>query len=347
MEKKKITIVDISKAADVSPTTVSLALNNNPRISLETRKKILRIAKSLNYQPNLVARNLVGKKSHTLGLIITTILNPFYPELAKGIEDKAMELGYNIILCSTNYDLKLERYSIDILRSKGVDGIIFSSVEVNDFNIRPLIEDRFPFVLVNRRIHNRLLDKKIDYVVEDNVSGGYVAVEHLLKLGHRRIGVITGGLNVSTAVERTEGARKALKDYGIKFEPDLLIECSFSKELAYEAAGRFISMRKPPTAIFAENDFMAVGAREALLEAELRIPEDMALVGFDDISVAALKGVELTTINSRKYEMGSLGLQILIEKIEDRAASMVSQIILQPELVIRKSCGYFLHGYKP
>jgi LacI family transcriptional regulator len=347
MEKKKTTIVDISKAADVSPTTVSLALNNNPRISSETRKKILRIAKSLNYQPNLVARNLVGKKSHTLGLIITTILNPFYPELAKGIEDKAMELGYNIILCSTNYDLKLERYSIDILRSKGVDGIIFSSVEVNDFNIRPLIEDHFPFVLVNRRIHNRLLDKKLDYVVQDNVSGGYLAVEHLLKLGHRRIGVITGGLNVSTAVERTDGAKKALKDWGIKFEPDLLIECTFSKELAYEATRRFISMRKPPTAIFAENDFMAVGAREALLEAGLRIPKDIALVGFDDISIAALKGVELTTINSRKYEMGSMGLQILIEKIEDREASMVNQIILQPELVIRKSCGYSLHGYKP
>ena len=145
--KKKPTIKDIARKAKVSPTAVSMALNERPRLGKETRKKILRIAKELNYQPNYVARSLVSKKSHTLGLIITTIMNPFYPELAKGIEDKAMELGYNIILCSTNYDLRLEKYYIDILRSKGVDGIIFSSVEANDPNVKPLVEDHYPFHL--------------------------------------------------------------------------------------------------------------------------------------------------------------------------------------------------------
>jgi LacI family transcriptional regulator len=155
MIKKKPTIKDIAKVAKVSPTAVSMALNNRPRIGKETRKKILRIAKSLNYQPNFVARSLVIKRSHTIGLIITTIMNPFYPELAKGIEDKAMEMGYNVILCSTNYDLGLERFYINMLKSKGVDGIIFSSVEIKDPNIKPLVVERFPFILVNRRIHNR------------------------------------------------------------------------------------------------------------------------------------------------------------------------------------------------
>lgn len=343
---KKPTIKDIAKSAKVSPTAVSMALNDNPRIGQETRKKILVIAKELNYQPNFVARSLVMKRTHTLGLIITTILNPFYPELAKGIEDKAMELGYNIILCSTNYDLKLEKYYINILRSKGVDGIIFSSVENNDPNIKPLIEEHYPFILVNRRIRNRLLDKKIDYIVLDNFSGGYKAMEHLYKLGHHRIGIIAGSLTTSTAIERTEGAKKLLKDYGLKLDPNQLMECNFSKELAYHATKKFLSMKSPPTAIFSENDYMALGVREAIMDAGLRIPENMALVGFDDIAFTALKGVEITTVSQKKYEMGALAVKILIEKIKNGAIPMSNQIILEPELIIRASCGYRLRGYQ-
>ena len=343
---KKPTIKDIAKSAKVSPTAVSMALNDNSRIGQETRKKILRIAKELNYQPNFVARSLVMKRTHTLGLIITTIMNPFYPELAKGIEDKAMELGYNIILCSTNYDLKLEKYYINILRSKGVDGIIFSSVENNDPNIKPLIEEHYPFILVNRRIRNRLLDKKIDYIVLDNFSGGYKAMEHLYKLGHHRIGIIAGSLTTSTAIERTEGAKKLLKDYGLKLDPNQLMECNFSKELAYHATKKFLSMKSPPTAIFSENDYMALGVREAIMDAGLKIPENMALVGFDDIAATALKGVELTTVSQKKYEMGALAVKILIEKIKSGAIPMSNQIILEPELIIRTSCGYRLRGYQ-
>lgn len=338
--ERKPTIKDIAAAARVSPTAVSMALNNRPRISDETRKRILRIAKRLNYQPNFLARSLVIKRSHTIGLIITTIMNPFYPELAKGIEDKARELGYNIILCSTNYDLRLEKYDINMLRSKGVDGIIFSSVEINDPNIRPLVEDHFPFIMVNRRIFHRTLDKKIDYIVLDNFSGGYMAMEHLFKLGHRRIGIIAGTLNISTAAKRTNGAKKLLSDHGLNFDPNLITECHFSKDLAFQATKKFLSMTKPPTAIFAENDYMALGVREAVLDGGLRIPDDMALVGFDDIVAAALKGVEITTVSQKKYEMGSLAVKILIDKIEKQSSPMANQIILEPELIIRKSCGY-------
>jgi LacI family transcriptional regulator len=344
--KKKPTIKDIARKAKVSPTAVSMALNERPRLGKETRKKILRIAKELNYQPNYVARSLVSKKSHTLGLIITTIMNPFYPELAKGIEDKAMELGYNIILCSTNYDLRLEKYYIDILRSKGVDGIIFSSVEAHDPNIKPLVDDHFPFILVNRRIFHRTLDKKIDYIVLNNLSGGYMAMEHLFKLGHRRIGIIAGSLKTSTAIERTEGAKKLLTDYGLKLDPNQLMECNFSKELAYHATKKFLSMKSPPTAIFSENDYMALGVREAIMDAGLKIPENMAFVGFDDIAVTALKGVEITTVSQKKYEMGALAVKILIEKIKNGSPPMANQIILEPELIIRTSCGYQLHGYQ-
>lgn len=233
-----------------------------------------------------------------------------------------------------------------MLRSKGVDGIIFSSVEANDPNIKPLIEDHFPFILVNRRIHNRLLNKKVDYIVLDNFSGGYMATEHLYKLGHRQIGIIAGSLNTSTAVERTEGAKKLLKDYGLKLDTHLMAECNFSKELAYHATKKFLSMKRPPTAIFAENDYMALGVREAILDSGLKIPDDIALIGFDDIALTAVKGIEITTVSQKKYQMGSLAVKILINKIEERTPGTIDQIILDPELIIRNSCGYRLYGYQ-
>jgi LacI family transcriptional regulator, galactose operon repressor len=293
-----------------------------------------------------VARSLVMKRSQTIGLMITTIMNPFYPELAKGIEDKAMELGYNIILCSTNYDLKLEKHYIDMLRSKGVDGIIFSSVEVKDPNIKPLVEDNFPFILVNRIIQNRSLDKKVDFICLDDLSGGYMAMEHLYRLGHRRIGILAGDLNTSTAIERIKGAKKLLEDKGLEFDPNLLLVCNFSRELAYHATQKFLSMKAPPSAIFAGNDFMALGAREAVLDANLKVPEDMALIGFDDIAFSSLRGIEITTVRQKKYDMGALAVEILADRIEKGSPQKVKQIRLEPEIIIRSSCGYRLYGYQ-
>ncbi len=346
MIKKKPTIKDIARIAKVSTTAVSMVLRDHGRVSQETRKRILHIAAEMHYLPNYVARSLVMKRSQTIGLIITTIMNPFYPELAKGIEDKAMELGYNIILCSTNYDLKLEKHYIDMLRSKGVDGIIFSSVEMKDPNIKPLIEDNFPFILVNRIINNRSLNKKVDFICLDNLSGGYMAMEHLYKLGHRRIGIIAGDLNTSTAAERINGAKKLLADKGLEFDPDLLLVCNFSKELAYHATKKFLSMKTPPSAIFAGNDYMALGAREAVLDSNLKVPEDVGLIGFDDIAFSSLKGVEITTVRQKKYDMGTLAVEILASRIEKGNLQKVNQIILEPEIVIRSSCGYKLHGYQ-
>jgi LacI family transcriptional regulator len=337
--EKKPTIEDIARLAGVSATAVSMALKNHSRISEATRNRIQDIAEKLHYRPNYVARSLVSRRSNTLGFVLTTITNPFYPELAKGIEDKARERGYNIMLCSTNYDPKLQRDLINILRSKGVDGIIFSSVEIDDPDIEPLVDDAFPFVLVNRRVRKPELEKKISYVVLDNFSGGYLAIRHLHGLGHRRIAIVAGSLTTSTAVERTEGAKKAMGECGLDLPPDLLVECHFSKEEAYEATKRLLSCSPIPTAIFAENDYMALGVRDAILGAGLSVPEDMALVGFDDIGVAGIKGVEITTISQKKYQMGTLAVEILVEKIEKKTDA-VRQIVLPAEIVIRHSCGY-------
>jgi LacI family transcriptional regulator len=337
--KKRTTIKDIAEAAGVSATAVSMALNHSPRISRGTKERILGIAETMHYRPNYAARSLAGRRSNTLGLVITTIMNPFYPELAKGIEDRARERGYNIILCSTNYDASREKDFINILRSKGVDGIIFSSVEMDDPYLKPLIDDAFPFVLVNRRVAESTAGAKLDYVVLDNVSGGAIAIRHLYNLGHRRIAIIAGSLNSSTGMERTQGAQKALAECGLSLDPGFIVECGFSKERAYDATRRLLPLSPAPTAVFAQNDYMALGVRDAVLDAGLSIPKDVALVGFDNIEAAAIRGVEITTINQKKYEMGATAVEFLIEKIEGKTDA-VRQIVLPAEIVIRSSCGF-------
>jgi LacI family transcriptional regulator len=339
------TIKDIAKVAGVSHTTVYRALNDKPRISLSTKEQIISIARAFDYQPNVVARSLVSGRTRTLGLVITTIVNPFYPELARGIEDTARSLGYSIILCCTNFDISLEKKYIDTLRGRGVDGIIFTSAHIHDPNIRRLVEDTFPLVLVNRRVSGDPILKSLDYVVVDNVKGGFLAVEHLIRMGYRRIGVISGPEDSSVAVERLIGARKAFAGYGLNPKEFLVLEGDFLKPSGYEATKRFLSLRNHPSAIFGVNDYMALGALEAVLDAGLRVPEDVALMGFNNIEVSSLKTVELSTIGQKKYEMGSIAVHTLIERIEGGGRDEARQIILEPELIVRKSCGYHIRGY--
>src|SRR4030043_451142 len=274
---KKITIKDIARMANVSHTTVSRALNNKSRIKNETKEKILSIAGALNYRPDFIARSLVMRRTKTLGLVITTIANPFYTELSQGIETTAISLGYNIILCSTNYDLSSEKKNIDMLRSKGVDGIIFTSAHMGDPNILELVEEGFPIILVNRRTYHPMVREKVDYVGVDNNLGGFLAVEHLIKLGHKQIGVIGGSSESSVGFERLEGGKKALATYGLNVINDYFLEGDFLKESGYEGGKQFLKMGEPPTAIFATNDYMALGAYEAILDEGLRGPEDMRL----------------------------------------------------------------------
>jgi LacI family transcriptional regulator len=344
---KKVTIKDIARIANVSHTTVSRALNNKSRIRHETKEKILSIAKELNYRPDFIARSLVMKRTKTLGLVITTISNPFYIELAQGIEATARGLGYNIILCSTHHDLSVEKQYIDMLRSKGVDGIIFTSAHMGDPNIVALAEEAFPIILVNRRTYHPVVKEKVDYVGVDNILGGFLAVEHLIRLGHRRIGVIGGSSESSVGLERLEGGKKALKAYGLEQREDYLLEGDFLKESGYQGGKRFLQMVEPPTAIFATNDYMALGTLQAIAEEGLRIPEDIALVGFNNIEFTGLKGIELTTIGQKKFEMGALAIKTLVERIEgEEGKPPTKEISLKPELIIRKTCGFYLTGYR-
>jgi LacI family transcriptional regulator len=342
---KKITIKDIARMAKVSHTTVSRALNNKSRIKNETKEKILDIARALKYRPNFIARSLVMRRTKTLGLVITTIANPFYTELSQGIESTAIRLGYNIILCSTNYDLSIEKQYIDMLRSKGVDGIIFTSAHMGDPNIIGLAEEGFPIILVNRRTYHPTVREKIDYVGVDNILGGFLAVEHLIKLGHKRIGVIGGSSESSVGFERLEGGKKALAAYGLEGMGDYFLEGDFLKGSGYLGGKKFLKMNEPPTAIFATNDYMALGTYQAIVEEGTKIPEEIALIGFNDIEFTSMKGIELTTIGQKKYEMGAMAVKTLVERIEGRKTGSSKEIILEPELIIRKTCGFHPKGY--
>ena len=346
LTKRKITIKDIARMANVSHTTVSRALNNKSRIKNETKEKILTIASELNYQPNFIARSLVMRRTKTLGLVITTIVNPFYMDLAHGIERTAIGLGYNIILCCTHSDSSIEKQYIDMLRSKGVDGIIFTSAHMDDENIVRLAEEGFPIILVNRRTYHPIVKERVDYVGVDNMRGGFLAVEHLIKLGHQRIGMIGGSLESSVGFERLEGGKKALQTYGLQENDVYFLEGNFLKESGYRGGKRFLKMAEPPTAIFATNDYMALGTYEAILEEGFKVPEEIAIVGFNDIEFAAMKGIELTTIGQKKYEMGAHAVKTLVERIDGKKVGPSEETILEPELIIRKTCGFHLKGYQ-
>jgi len=337
------TIKDIARLAHVSHMTVSRVINGKPGVKAATKKRILRLVKELDYQPNLVARSLVVKRSKNLGMIITTIRNPFYIELAQGIEDTARSCGYNVILCCTNYELSLEGEHIRELKRRGVDGIILTSAQMRDGHVAALADEGFPLVLVNRRVVDPDLSEKVDYIGIDNVKGGELALEHLLRMGHRRIGIVRGSLESSVTMERMEGACKALTRYSLSLEEDFVFGGDYLKGTGYEAAKRFLSLPHPPTAIFSLNDYMALGVYDALTEQGVRVPDEMALVGFNDIEFASHKMVSLSTISQKKYTLGSMAVRRLIERIEGATAGM--EWILEPELIIRRSCGYLIRGY--
>lgn len=341
-DTNKITIKDIARVANVSTATVSLIINDKPGIAKNTKYRVLRIIRTLNYTPNLVARSLVKRHSKSIAMLITNTRNPIFPEIAEGVDDVLKKYGYSLSIITTYDDEELECKEIKMIRARGIDGIITSAARLDSEKVIELARSGFPIIAVLRRVYGC---KELDYVVADNFKGGYLAVEHLIRLGHKRIGVINGKRNTSTVIERSEGAIKAFKAYGVPIQRDLIKKGDLSREGAYLATNKFLKMRpdRVPTAIFACNDEMALGAFEAVFDMGLKIPEDIALVGFNNVQATALRTIEITTVNQRNYEMGYLAAKRLISKIEEKNGRQHPyQIILEPELVIRKSCGYSL-----
>lgn len=330
-----VTIYDVARRAGVSPATVSRVLNGNHRVRPELRERVLEAARALHYTPNYSARSLSSQRTATLGLLLPDIANPFFAEIARGVEDAAAEAGYTLLIGSTDGDPLRERHYVASLQAGRVDGILFAGAHLGAPLLEGWLERGVAVGLVDRLVEVGD-DVPVDAVLTDNVQGGALAVRHLLSLGHTRLAVVTGPQRVRTAHDRLMGARQAAAERGVTLQPEQIIEADFKEAGGYQAARILFSHPSPPTAVFAQNDMMALGVLRYLEEAGRRVPEDVALVGFDDIAFAALSRPALTTVAQPKYEMGRLAAQLLVERLTDTQQAP-RRLVLQPRLVLRQT----------
>ncbi|WP_078409871.1 LacI family DNA-binding transcriptional regulator [Priestia abyssalis] len=328
----KPTIYDVANAAGVSIATVSMVINNTGRISTRTRNKVLKVMDELKYYPSAAASTLTGKSTRTLGLLMPNIANPFYSELARNMEDRADELGYSVIVCSTDYKEEREQKYVSLFLRKQVDGFIITSGFNNVGLIKELIDQQIPIILVAYNISQFSLNT----VSVDDYIGGYQATAHLAELGHQRIAVITE--TVQSSVDRIRGYHNALKDYELVYDEDLCIEIAATVANGEKATEQFLKLKEPPTAIFAFNDILALGAMEAVRKRGLSIPEDISIIGFDDTLLASYSNPPLTTIAQPLEDIGDQAIDLIVAEIEGKKRA-AQRIMLLPELVVRKSTG--------
>ena len=331
-------ISDVAKRARVSRTTVSRVLNHGSDVSEETRRRVLEAIEALKYRPSALARSLIKQKTDTLGVILSDITDPFFSRIIQGVEDVAHKFGYGIVYASMRWDAQLKHNYVRFLSSGRVDGLlIMGHVVGNEDYVRTLVEEGFPTVLVEHWIEGLVAN----FISIDNQGGGYLATRHLLDLGHRRIAHLAGHRNARVAAERLQGYRAALAEAGVPFDDRLVVYCDFTTESALAAARDLLRLDPRPTAVFAANDLMAYGAVHAAREAELDVPRDLAVVGFDNIELASLVSPPLTTVSQPRYEIGSVAALTLIQQIENKDAKPVSSEF-KTSLVVRESCGAHL-----
>lgn len=328
-------LTDVARHANVSIATVSRVINNSDKVVAETRALVCKAMEELGYKPNRVARRLRqrGRVRHLLGLIIPDIQNPFYAELARGVEDVAYANKFAVMLCNSDEDLKKEAFYIDVLQAESVDGIILPPISEKDAVVIKLIESGVPVVTVDRSLAHRCMDK----VEVDNRRGAHEAVEHLIKLGHRRIGLIAGRLNVSTSRERRQGYEDALTAHKLPVAAGYIRGGDFKQASGRAMADELLDLATPPTALFVLNNLMTVGALESIHRRKLRIPKDIAVIGFDDLPWAEALDPPLTVVRQPAYEVGQAAAELLIKRLEEPNRAE-THLKLLPRLVIRSSC---------
>lgn len=332
----RTTIKDIANYTGFSVTTISLVLNNKAKkIPVKTRERIMDAARELNYHPNQLAVGLVKKRTETVGLILSDVSNVFFANLAKGVEDECRRKGWNLILCNTNDKHERDLSYIQVLADKGVDGILFCMSQDSDRrgareSIQMMKRLRLPFVMIDRF----LAEAECCSVIVDHRQGGYLAARHLLELGHRRIGCVAGPFGLEDSAERLQGYQRALEEFGVPFREELIYEGWYGRKSGMEAVEPLLEQNV--SAIFAFNDMAAYGAYSELRRRGLRVPEDISLVGYDDIFFSELLDVPLTTVRQPIYDMGQEAVKQLVEEVESKTASHKC-ITFQPELVRRDS----------
>ena len=331
----RINIKDVAEKAGFSTATVSRVLRNYPGVRERTRKKILNTISELNYEINAVARSLRQKKTYSIGIIVGNVLSQFYSVIAKSVEDTANKYGYNVILCNGDEDPEKELNYLRVLKSNRVDGIILTPTGKNSTYIKHLIDSGTRVVLLDRFIEG----VKCDAVLVDNIVGADKAVKHLIEQGYRKIGIVNGYLDRTTGAERLEGYLNALREARIAKDSSLIKIGNFKKEAGKKLTQQLLEQPNKPEAIFVTNIDMSIGALIAIKEMNLKIPEDIGIVCFDDSEWMSIFEPPITVIRQPVYQLGSLACELLIKKIENEQNDLPvrPRIILNTELIIRKS----------
>ncbi|EGQ9169027.1 substrate-binding domain-containing protein [Vibrio cholerae] len=327
------TMKDIARLAGVSTSTVSHVINKSRFVSDEIAERVNNAAQQLNYAPSALARSLKMNRTKTIGMLVTTSTNPFFGEVVKGVERSCYHQGYNLILCNTEGDNQRMKASINTLLQKRVDGLLLmcSTLEGERLDVF----DRYPDIPIVVMDWGPILFAS-DKIQDNSLQGGYMAAKHLIECGHKEIGCITGPLIRHQAQMRYEGYKRALAEAGIAINPDWIVESDFECEGGYQAFEKLYQRGKLPSALFVSNDMMAMGVIQAANQRGLRIPDDLSLIGYDDVHIAKFMTPALTTIHQPKYRLGKAAIDTLLYRLEnpDTTAQVVQ---LEPTLVVRNS----------
>ncbi|MBN1201991.1 MAG: LacI family DNA-binding transcriptional regulator [Anaerolineae bacterium] len=330
---KAPTIFDIARKSGVSYSTVSRALSGYEFVKSSTREKVLQAARELEYVPNQQARSLAGGRSNMIGVLVPDLSNSYISEIIHGIDDELAKSDYNIILYTTHRHQGKESEYVATMVNSGADGLLLVVPLISSSYLDALHQQDFPYVLLDQ-MNER---KQSLSVIATNRAGAYEATQYLIELGHRHIGFISGLEGLNSATERLAGYKTALSDHGIHLDSEYIVGGDFRVQGGYLATQKLLSLQKPPTAIFASNDMSAFGAIEAIRQHGLHIPDDISVLGFDDLSQASLVYPKLTTVHQPLVEMGREAVIMLLECIEYPAQEM-RQTILPTKLIIRDSC---------
>ncbi|HEY8343762.1 MAG TPA: LacI family DNA-binding transcriptional regulator [Bacillota bacterium] len=334
-----VTIKDVAKMANVSPSTVSRVIADHKHISAETKERVRKVMKELGYHPNVIARSLIKRSSQALGLVLSrstesAFSNPFFPEILRGISTVTQSHHYSLVLAAAeNYQEEAKQY-LRMLMEKRVDGVIILASRVNDELIQRLAEEEYPFVVVGRAQGI----KEYTSVNNDNIQAAYLAVRHLLNLGNQRIAFLNGPEEYTFCQDRFQGYCMALREYGIEVNGDYVRNAENLQEDGYRLTKELMSIEPRPHALFAADDLMAIGAYRALKEEGLSIPDDVAVIGFNDNYLAAFMEPPLTTVRIPIYEMGVVAAQLIFHILQNKEAC-AQQRILSSQLIVRESCG--------
>jgi LacI family transcriptional regulator len=329
------TLHDVARRAGVSAMTVSRVVNGTGGVRADTQRRVEDAIRELGYVPNRLARGLITHESRTIGLIVPDVGNPFFAPVVRGAELAARRSGYRVLLCNSEGNLRLEREYIQDLLAHRIEGLLLApAADRTRLALLPLLGRDFPLVLIDRW----LPDVDCDLVISDCVAGARRLVAHLIGLGHRRIAHFTDSEEVSTGRDRLEGYRQALEAAGIGYSDELVFPTTTDRIGGYRAAQQMLAHEPLPTAIFAVNNMTAVGAVQALRERGLAVPRDMGLVCFDDVEHLAVLSPFLTVVDQPAETFGSLGAQLLLERISGKAGRRSRRIVLAADLIVRESC---------